>query len=117
MIKKTLQAIVDIFPKVTKYFKTLKYPRFSPSFKPLPSYFPFNLLRSIYHAFPIPLKQKIILRWYLTQIITFRQRKKKIEEYLRNRAHLPAFKPLKKTNSLPDIIIFSLIDWTFRIQR
>jgi GT2 family glycosyltransferase len=73
--------------------------------------------RFIYHALPIAAQHKINLRRYLNQISSFPLYTKKISDYFRNRRHSPDFIPLKKTNNLPDVIIFSLKDWDFIIKN
>lgn len=81
-------------------------------------------LRAIYHSFPLPNRYKIKLTRYLFLTVAFfvsfspRKKAKYIEiENHQYSLELPIFKPLKKVNSLPDIIIFSVIDWAFRMQR
>lgn len=77
-----------------------------------------KILRPIFRVLPIPQQYKIKMRQQLFHLSSFI--KNEILYYLKNWEHLadfPSFKPLDKSNTLPDILIFSVIDWDFRIQR
>lgn len=74
-------------------------------------------LRLAYHRLPLPMPLKSRLRDAYLRYSRAAYRMVRMRPVIRMQFHAPSIKPVPQLDTLPDYIIWGVIDWHFRFQR